>query len=108
MGESDQTMHIQRRGDYESIEEPLEGSEKRRGCRCKLDGSVIKLIGATLCIAGAIATCTLSYYYSKHTYFALHAMFTSLSTIEVEGPDSDVYIETYVNPSASIVSAGIY
>ena len=62
MGESDRTMHIQRRGDYESIEEPLEESEKRRGCRCKLDGSVIKLIGATLCIAGAIATCTLSYY----------------------------------------------
>ena len=57
MGESDQNLHIQRRDGYESIEEPLEESERRRGCRCRLDGSVIKLIGATSCIAGGIATC---------------------------------------------------
>ena len=61
MGESDHYLQIQQQSRYESIEEPLEESERRRDCRCKLDGSVIKLIGATFCIAGAIATCTCVY-----------------------------------------------
>ena len=58
MGESDHNLQIQKNF-YQAIEEPPEESTRRRGCRCRLDGSVIKLIGATLCIAGAIATCTL-------------------------------------------------
>ena len=61
MGESDHYLQIQQQSRYESIEEPLEESERRRDYRCKLDGSVIKLIGATFCIAGAIATCTCVY-----------------------------------------------
>lgn len=63
MGESDHRLHVQQRDSYKSIEEPLEESEGRReSCRCRLDGSVVKLIGASFCIAGAIATCK----YSKH------------------------------------------
>ena len=58
MGESDHNLQIQQQNFHQAIEEPLEEPTRRRGCRCRLDGSVIKFIGATLCIAGAIATCT--------------------------------------------------
>ena len=54
MKDTNRSLHVQRSRGYE----PIEGSGKNgRGCCCTFNSSVLKLVGASLCIAGGIAMC---------------------------------------------------